>query len=586
MAMFAVLLVGLVGARGLFTNRLLAGHDAPAYPVTQHQFHQNIREGVIFPRWAPDMRYGYGHPQLQFRPPALHYLAEPLYALTGNPFLSINLTLAALVFVAGFGMYVFARSLMRPAFAAVAAAAYVTANYYLANLYLRGAYYETTAYAFMPWILWGQGKVSGVRCQVSGGRVGAGAVAIGALAWAGLVCGHPATALFFLPVAVGHALLSWHQTRRGAGIAYSALMFLAGVLVSAPYTYVFLRETPLVRMQIFYSGMDSFHLNFYSIRQWITDRWPDAYTGISRWDEFGRPKWLEMRGADAWGLAALCLAPVFWFLRPREGEQHLRPCAMFFHLAAVGTLALCLPISHGLWERCEFLHAFNFPWRVLSVTSLSLALVFGLTIEWATVRLRLRPLIACFAAAGLMAAMSLTAWPHTAGWPGVEWMTRDQVESATIRRHRGIPSEFYTPRWVSRHAEAPAPQEAMVVEGRAQAVVVERQATRWRLDVQASEPARIAVAHYYYPGWRVYGLAAKPAEPEIWSDRGLIAFAVPAGRHDVELRFGLTPVRVQAYGLSLLGIGLAVCGSLWRRLCRSDSERFNRRPEETADERR
>jgi len=70
----------------------------------------------------------------------------------------------------------------------------------------------------------------------------------------------------------------------------------------------------------------------------------------------------------------------------------------------------------------------------------------------------------------------------------------------------------------------------------------------------------------WFPGWQAYvDGAAVPGSPS--PPKGLIEVAIPAGRHDVKLAFGSTPVRDLANGLSLLTWALcAVLAVFGRRL--------------------
>ena len=63
----------------LFKGEVLSGHDAGTYTIRMVEYAQAWRDGVWFPRWAPDLAYGYGLPQLNFVPPLLYYLAGLFY---------------------------------------------------------------------------------------------------------------------------------------------------------------------------------------------------------------------------------------------------------------------------------------------------------------------------------------------------------------------------------------------------------------------------------------------------------------------------------------------------------------------------
>jgi Flp pilus assembly protein TadD len=585
-------LITLIAGRGLISRAPLAGHDAAAYPVNQVQFMENLRAGVLFPRWSPDTRYGYGQPQLQFRPPLLHYLASPIHAATGNPFLALHLALLVSLFMAAWGAYALARLRVGDWAALAAAAGFVCANYMLANLYLRGAYYEVIASAAMPWILWAQSRENAARRS---------ACLIGPVAWAALFMGHPAVAFFFFPLTTAHALSEARLLARSDCaypwriLVFSSSFLVIGALLSAPYTWVMLSERSWVRMEIFLSDLNSWRRHFLSLRDLFTERWPTAYVEFSGVDYLNRALHPEMRGLNFWAIAVLIFSPAIWWLalgsyRTNKGRVG-QPCptgpdggtgcpalprsflreklfyAVFFYTAAWLSIAFSLRISLPVWDHIPLMDTFNYPWRALNIAGLCLALATAYTLallNGTIIRRGYRPAGAIIAALFILAPLA-EAIPHSKGWAGPAWLTNNALTSTAIRRQAGIPQQFYTPAWAQSYATEPAQTGAMAVAGTATVTVIERHPTRWRLRVEASAPAQIALAHYYYPGWRIHGLAGGTIETKPWGERGLISFAVPAGAHEIEARFGSTPARRAANFTFFAGLALMLLGVLLPR---------------------
>jgi hypothetical protein len=86
---------------------------------------------------------------------------------------------------------------------------------------------------------------------------------------------------------------------------------------------------------------------------------------------------------------------------------------------------------------------------------------------------------------------------------------------------------------------------------------------RAELIIESPEPY-LAIFHtFYFPGWqaRIDGLPA-PVAPV--SERGLIGVSLPAGRHQLQLDFHETPIRLAANTLSILAL-VAVIGLLFAR---------------------
>ena len=86
------------------------------------------------------------------------------------------------------------------------------------------------------------------------------------------------------------------------------------------------------------------------------------------------------------------------------------------------------------------------------------------------------------------------------------------------------------------------------------------QVLRWRpaqfaarVTAQASFP--LALHRFYFPGWQAR-IDGQTAHVYPSGELGLVTVDVPAGDHAIELRFGDTPLRRLANGLSLLSMGI------------------------------
>jgi len=549
----------LASSRGFFRTGLLAGHDARAYAVTQQQFHRNISAGVLYPRWAPDMRYGYGHIKLQYRPPLLHYLAEPFYVISENPFASVNAAVIILTFLAGYGMFFCCRNYMKATTAMVGAVAYVTFNYFLGDLYIRGAYYEVAAYACIPWVLWAQtGCFRWSRPSWP--------LVIGALAWAGLICGHPQIFAFFLPLAAGHFLFTWNETRKNRQAGLAVIAGISGLFLAAPYWYVAVRELPWVRMEIFYVSLEAYTHHFVGLWELLLEKWPAQYSFTSWFDYLGRPRHLEMRSLNWWVWLALILVPCFWQWRKLRtaGEiwnRRFNRLTLWLWISFFVLILLALPCSRGSWFIIKPLHNFNFPWRVLAVAGGCAALLLGLLADELRRRFWIQQngLLLCLVLSGMLL---ISAWPKSEGWQGVEWLP-EAVNSEFVSITPGIPQQFYTPATVRRYAWKPAASRVVAVEGKAEVQLRNRTAVEWQIQVDAETPARIAVAQYYYPGWKIFGLGEKSITPHPSAQLGEITFEVPAGKHDLSMRFTLTGDRKLAYAFSGLSLLLLAGVVVW-----------------------
>jgi hypothetical protein len=78
------------------------------------EFDRVIAQGVFYPRWAPDLAYGYGYPVFNYYAPLIYYIAEAFHLLSFSITASIKLLMGATVAIAAAGAYIMGRELARP----------------------------------------------------------------------------------------------------------------------------------------------------------------------------------------------------------------------------------------------------------------------------------------------------------------------------------------------------------------------------------------------------------------------------------------------------------------------------------------
>ena len=152
-----------------------------------------VRSGVLYPRWFPELAFGYGQPVLNFYGPLSYYWGLPFTLLGADAVLAMKLVLASGLVASALSMYLFARLHLGRGPALVAAVVYVYLPYHLVDLYVRGAVAEFLAFVWLPLLLWSFHHLI----------VGAGQKRFywaGLAAWllAALVVTHSLSALFFV----------------------------------------------------------------------------------------------------------------------------------------------------------------------------------------------------------------------------------------------------------------------------------------------------------------------------------------------------------------------------------------------------
>ena len=260
-----------------------------------------------------------------------------------------------MILAAGLGAWLLARDVLGPRSywpAIVAAAAYMYTPYLLTNLYLRGALAEVTAQAILPWTFWSLRRV--IRATRPGRYL-----PFLVLSLTAVVITHTLALLLVPPALLGYlAVLAWPGDRDRFRFACAVGGMLAAAGASAFFWLPALAQRNLLGQEGYRIAHDVFlPQNVWTWRNFLDTGLVFSYTGNT-------PVQL--------GLVQLVLALGGLLLARRRDAEWL-----FFGLlalaAGLGIASFTLPI----WQSNAILTAVQFPWRLLSLVSLALALLTG-----------------------------------------------------------------------------------------------------------------------------------------------------------------------------------------------------------------
>jgi hypothetical protein len=275
--------------------------------------------------------------------------------------------------------------------------------------------------------------------------------------------------------------------------------------------------------------------------------------------------------------AGLALTAAAAGLRRRAPQ---RSTTAFYLAALVTTLFVMTPWARSVWESVGLLAILQFPWRLLSIASLCVAILTGAAIA-SVLALAGQPSGAAAedraaggqsgdpqVAAALVVALAaiLASFPFTL--PQYTVITAvDESDQSIIRFETAYPDmigymaateEPFTESPLTAQYRAGEPLQKVALLGgsgqvrtlRVASAMVEAQAT---LD----SPATVVFYTYDFPGWQA------TVDGQIVSHRthrpyGLIAVDVPAGEHTLAIRFGTTPARTAGAAISLASLLIAV----------------------------
>jgi hypothetical protein len=499
------------------------------------------RDGMFYPRWAPDMAFGYGYPIFNYFAPLLYHVTE-LVHVAGLGFESaFKLVLIGCLVLGAWGTYAITKDLLGSKAGILAAAAYCYSPFALREIYVRGGYAQLLAVSLMPAALWSFHRLMSRDSPV---YVVTSTFLLGAL-----LISHNISALFFLPFLVLFVIWIICTLRRWRKVRVVILVLVLSFALASIFLLPALAEKPLVKLNRSMEGYLDFRQHFLTVGEILS---PSAVPDSSSLD----PIWLHNLGTAHLPLLALGLLAMA--VGPLSGRQRMQ--AAFFVVMLLVCIFMTLPPSTPIWEHVPLLAFAQFPWRVLDLSVPASALLVGMSVHlWsrlpgrrtATILVKLSVLFTVVAAFVHL----YVQWPHE---------SKEQLSSADVVVHElrtGIlgttSASECLPTWVVEEPESSPLVEQYLsstplsklntdtLPSSAQAELIEHTVVSDRYRVHAPEPIRVRFNTFYFPGWQasVDGtpVAISPSYPE-----GLITFEVPAGEHDVLVRFTDTPVRTVA----------------------------------------
>ncbi len=517
------------------------------------------QDGVYYPRWAPDLFLGYGYPIFNFYAPLLYYLAEVLHVLGFSFQGALKAIQVGAFLLYGLGMYVFAREITGRKPALLAAAAYVYAPYRFKEAFVQGDYPQFLALALLPLTFWAFYKIVATRKPRY--------IVVGAGLYGALILSHNITAMLaspFLGLYIVWMTLSFPRRNRVSpkNLVSEILPALAALALGLGLTAFFwlpaLYEKRWVQLDLLTKGFFDFRHYFLNLRELLSPSLPLDTAASNPYMPFNLGT-----SQVLFYLAAALGLPLCFGLR-REEKSHL----LFFSVSLLLCIFMTLPASTLLWEHVPFLAFTEFPWRLVGLAGLFIALPAGMSLRLLSDRGRLSSALIALGWGLILVPMSVFVYLYPRQ-PFIEYpdptpadIVQFELESHAWGTTSG--SEYLTI-WVAEKPE----DSPLLPFYRAGQPINKLDNHRLPAGVRAEMLSHSVVSDsyrfispqaftarfntFYFPGWRAY-LDGEPVPIQIGQPHALIEVAIPPGEHTLLLRFENTPIRLLANGLSLAAL--------------------------------
>lgn len=542
------------------------GTDAELHVYRLAELQRMWDGGDIYPRWAANFYYGYGYPIFNFYAPLTYYIGLLFNQLpTFDPVSSVKAVFVLGILCAGFGMYGFMRGNYGRTAGLIAVASYVLSPYLLyIDPHARGVLPETFSLGVFPLTLWALARL--LKRATPLNFLATTVLLVAIITTHNLMAFVFGTFLFvyFLWRIVTKTV---QITREGQGdgsaaIGYGSLAFFAAVLISAFFWLPMAWEQGAIKIGsvVELGSHYDFRNHFLTLSELFgtSVRLDWGATEPDYRFNFGILQWM-------FGLIGAIVALIWGRNRAQTG----------FFLAMFGVVVFfMLPISQVAWEVLPLLSFLQFPWRLLGLANALLAIIGGAAfsrLDEQTTETGQAIILTSSLLLFIFIALPLTQIPPYPDFGATDPWTV-MVEEIQGRWAGTTSTDDFVPATVD---VIPRPTEQLIADY--QFLGGTDHVNRAALADETGVSAEIITpTHYLYktdspnefvlrlfifqfPGWQAT-IDGRPVDIELGLPEGFITIPVPAGQHNVEVRFSNTPVRTAAWLISVAGLVVMLLG--------------------------
>jgi hypothetical protein len=508
----------------------LPSNSSPQNITWASQFVEQVRAGILYPRWLPHSFDGLGSPAFYFYPPLPFWLDAVVDLLTFRRVSvdgRLSIDSAVMLWLSGAAMYAFLRSFpIGRAVALVAALGYMAAPYHLFDHYIRGAYAEFAAYIVVPLV------VLGVRTVAMRRRFGS---VLLAAAYGGLALSHlPVALLVSITVVPGYVgYFAWREKGKRLDVLVTCgLALVLGLSLAAPYI------VPALRLQSFVS----------TDQLWLFR--PDQSVLLFPGRGVDRDFAVVLNSiAVGCGLAAIG-ALVLLHRQPTASD---RGEGLFWAILALVSLALIAGLVPYFW-RLPIVAKVQFPWRLFVVVEFAVITALCLA-PWRDMP---RSILLLMTAALI------------ALFPGFAYMGAGAYGRMMLKAHGDVPTaqdvKEYLPAAYPQHASFASADLGLEPVRDTPAISCAPAADlcaasddgfgALSLHVRSGTSTVVTVGRFYFPSWQLDPpVPVVPGQPY-----ALVSFAAGPGDHTWRLHRHALPEEI--VGGSLFGLAALVLAGL------------------------
>lgn len=517
MASLVITIVGFILTVPLIVYGVIKGADVVWHLNWAENFAEQLWSGELYPRWLFKLNSGLGSPVFFFYPPIPYYITSLFYPFKFGtpPIWSALILSAALALIgSGFTAYFWLKDITNSKTALIGSVIYMAWPYHWAiDLYFRFAFAEYWSFVWLPLLLYFTRKIArGDNYSVLGFS----------LSYALLIMTHLPTILMFSAVPFFYLLTLSNASNRKPLLFRMGIAFMLGVGLSAIYLIPALTTQQYVSLNTVATG----HFN---------------YTSNFLLDLGNIQRSLLILSRFYYGILMLLMGCISYYAYrlaiPNNCED--RKEINFWLIITFISIFMMLPLSSPLWQVLPILQKIQFPWRFLTVLTISATALITLGFYF------FNPRTTNFRKKLYLIHNILLVITLLSGFL-VTFLTTERLTfDGQTQLYMSQETLEYRPQWVSSdifvqyrvHELAQQLPKAKVTTGQGSVFIEQWQPRKIVVQVDAiSNVLELTLKQFYYPGWTAQ-LEGKsnplPVEPS--SHEGLLRVKVPKGQHQVRI---------------------------------------------------
>ncbi len=551
-----VLLVAFLAGFPLLHSGLIPTHDGEYHVIRFYEFDKVLRTGNLYPRWAPDLLYGFGVPIFTFVYPLPNYIASFFHLLGGSFIDGFKLNMFSAILVGAVFFYLWAKEFWGSWGGVVGSIFYTFSPYHFVDVYIRGSVGEVWALAFFPACLWS--ITVGVK------KRSLKHFALTSIFLALIIFSHNILALMFFIFYITYALflISLNKNKL-LNTKYVLLNTALALCASAIFWLPALIETKLV------TGLQIFDIksNFAEIYELIFPSWGSGFSGTSSADhlsyQIGIANLIVVLFCIIFvtkNYAKVVMLNLFQHLNifrkiPKQvrddNNNIVNKSSEYYHSVSylifflIWFFILCflmLRISYPIWQNVPFMNFFQFPWRFLSLvilvcSFLASSIFYKKRSIWVFCIIALLPIIF---------GISYAKPPFYFNRSDNHYTSRSNFIDGT-----NSPGNVFNTIWQS----GPTKRETQKLvfklgEGNIKNLISKPEEHRFLVFSKTSSEMALNIS--YFPSWHVYsGMTELKTHP---SREGSIIFNLEKGNHPIKAVNNLTSIELLASLVSLSSV--------------------------------